>query len=268
LIEKQNSMAKGVTTFGINKFTDLCPEEFKKMYASGLTGVERNITTVAQVSGTASCTSINWLTKGAVTPVGNQGQCGACWAWSTIANCEGVWATAGNKLVALSVEELLDCSTQNYGCNGGELPASYQWIIQNGGLDSAADYPYTAGGGTVPACQTNKLKHIVASFSSFVNLAQNEKDIAAYVCEHGPVNAVVDALSWQTYSGGILTVCQGASPDHTIAIVGFDLTASVPYWILKNSWGVSWGENGYIRIEYGKNLCGIRDQASSAVPGK
>jgi len=267
IIDKRN--AQGKEQHGVNQFADLCSNEFAKMYlgyrAKNETKKEapQDIFTKEQLVG--ACSSIDWRTKGAVTPVKNQGQCGSCWSFSSTGNMEGQWQIAGNTLVSLSEEELVQCSSSagNMGCNGGIMDDAFQWVIQNKGINSEANYPYTSGNGYTGQCNTGLLGTTVAKFSSFTNLPNNEQQMAAWVCTHGPLSIAVDALSWQTYTGGILTNCPSTQLDHGVLIVGFDSTYSTPYWIIKNSWSASWGENGYLRVQMWTNQCGLNEDPCS-----
>jgi len=273
LIEQRNAAGKGQEQHGINQFTDLCPNEFAKFYLGlrpGNTTKPRVPALFSQAQLAGACASIDWRTKGVVTPIKNQGQCGSCWSFSATGNMEGQWAKAGNALVSLSEEELVQCSGSagNLGCRGGLMDSAFEWVAQNGGIDSEANYPYTSGMGVTGTCKNAKLANKVAAFPSHQDLPQNENQMAAWACTGGPISIGVDAVSWQTYTGGIMTNCQGVTMDHGVLIVGFDSTNSPPYWTIKNSWGTSWGENGYIRVEMGTNQCGLTQNPSTSVAGK
>jgi len=244
---------------GINQFTDLCAAEFAKIYLGFRPSNNTGKATKAAPAVEKTCTSIDWRTSGIVTPVKNQGQCGSCWSFSATGNMEGQWAKAKGNLVSLSEEELVQCSASagNQGCNGGLMDSAFEWVIENGGIDSEANYPYTSGGGVTGKCKDALKRQKVASFSTHKDLPNDEKEMAAWVCENGPLSIAVDALSWQTYTGGVMTKCGGTALDHGVLIVGFSETSSPPYWIIKNSWGTSWGESGYIRVEMFKNECGL-----------
>jgi len=213
---------------------------------------------------------VDWRTKGAVTPIKNQGNCGSCWSFSATGNMEGQWMLAGNTLVGLSEEELVQCSssTGNEGCNGGLMDWAFEWVTSNGGIDSESDYPYTSGGGTTGTCANSKLGNKVAKFSGHTDMPKNENSMATWVYTNGPLAIGVDALTWSSYTGGIVKNCPAGQLDHGVLIVGFNDANSPPYWIVKNSWGTSWGENGYIRLEKGTDQCGLTQAASSAIAQK
>jgi len=262
--------AKGGAMHGLNAYTDLCPEEFKPMH-SGLV-IPKNLTrkslgaifSPAEVKA-ATAASVDWRQRGAVTHVKNQGMCGSCWSFSSTGNMEGQHFLKTGKLVALSEEELVQCSTNgNMGCNGGLMDNAFQWAITNGGMDTEQDYPYTSGGGNTGTCITAKQKNDAAKFTSYHDLPNDEDQMAAWVSTHGPLSIAVDASSgWQTYSGGIVTDCDGQQLDHGVLIVGYGTQGTTNYWIVKNSWGTGWGENGYIRLQKGTNQCGLNQMPSS-----
>jgi len=259
-------------TFGISPFADLTAAEFKtyhngnKHYANAVAKHKPNPSVITKEMIKAAGQSIDWRTKGAVTAVKNQGQCGSCWAFSTTGGIEGQWKLAGHALVSLSEQLLVSCDTIDSGCNGGLMDDAMDWIVKdNGGhLVSEASYPYVSGDGTAPRCDRKNNKD-VASITGHHDLPHNEADMAAWVYSHGPLSIAVDATSWQTYSGGIMTNCISQQLDHGVLIVGFDTNNKPPYWIIKNSWSATWGEKGYIRVEYGKDECLITSYPTTSI---
>jgi len=259
-------------TFGVNAFADVSAAEFKT-YHNGNKYFARvsarhtpdNGLITPQLKANAG-QSIDWRLKGAVTPVKNQGQCGSCWAFSTTGGIEGQWKLAGHPLVSLSEQLLVSCDTIDSGCNGGLMDDAMDWIVTDnkGNLVSEASYPYTSGSGVAPACDRKNNKD-VAKITGHKNLPHNEADMAAWVYAHGPLSIGVDATSWQTYTSGIMTNCISQQLDHGVLIVGFDTLNKPPYWIIKNSWAASWGEKGYIRVEYGKDECLITSYPCTSV---
>jgi len=245
----------------------LCEDEFK--LRQGL--LFKPNFKVAPVSNSTNpklpTASIDWREKGAVTHVKNQGMCGSCWSFSATGNMEGQHFMKTGKLVALSEEELVGCSNSagNLGCNGGLMDNAFQWVIKNKGIDTEADYPYKSGSGNTPACLKKKSSTAAATFSSYIDLPNDEEKMAQWVSTNGPLSIAVDASTgWQTYSGGIVSDCDGSQLDHGV-LIGYGTEKDTPYWIVKNSWGATWGENGYIRLEFGTNQCALNQAPSSIV---
>ncbi|CAM6101489.1 unnamed protein product [Calypogeia fissa] len=204
---------------------------------------------------------VDWRKKGVVTPVKNQGNCGSCWSFSTIAAIEGAHAIATGQLISLSEQELVDCDTSNNGgCNGGWMDNAFQFIIGNGGIDSEADYPYTATQGT---CDNSKLNTRVVSISAFVDVPPNNEGSLVQAVAKQPVSVAIDAsgTDFQLYTSGVFTGSCGVNLDHAVTVVGYCSDGVLDYWIIKNSWGVTWGESGYIRMQRStgttSGICGI-----------
>jgi len=257
-------------TLAINEFADMTFAEFHKQM-TGLKPVDRTylrgLNTMEVDPHFKAPSAIDWRQKNAVTPVKNQQQCGSCWAFSTTGSVEGAHAISSGNLVSLSEQQLVDCSGPqgNQGCNGGLMDQAFQYIISNKGICSENDYPYTASQGT---CQTSCQSK--ATISSYVDVPASNEAALLQALAKGPVSVAIEAdqQSFQFYSGGIFSDpgC-GTQLDHGVLAVGYGVDASTntPYWIVKNSWGSSWGESGYIRMIYGQNECGISQMASQPV---
>jgi C1A family cysteine protease len=265
--------AKGESTFnmGVNEHCDLTHDEFKGIFL-GPKIARRNVTNAAakrlRVKFQGTKDSVDWRTKGAVTPVKNQGQCGSCWSFSTTGSTEGRVAIAGNKLVPLSEQQLMDCSTKegDHSCQGGLMDYGFQYIIDNAGLDSEADYPYVMKN---EACDKSKEKSVVATIKSFKDVTPNSEDDLATAVAAGPVSVAIEAdqRAFQTYKSGTLSAACGTKLDHGVLAVGY----GDDYWIVKNSWGATWGMEGYIQLAKGvgkEGECGIAAQPSYPVAGK
>jgi len=189
----------------------------------------------------------------------NQEQCGSCWAFSATETVESYWALAGNQLTELSMEQIVDCDTSDHGCGGGMPSSAYEYIQSAGGLESYDDYPYSAGNGQAGYCQFNS-GEVVASISGGDSIEGEDGMYGQLSSSNGgPVSVCVDASSWQYYNGGVLQQC-GDSVDHCVQCTGYaNYGESGAYWIVRNSWGTTWGESGYIWVAIGQDLCGIGD---------
>jgi len=258
--------------FGLTKFADLTFDEFKGMYLNYKPSGERPHAAVKYPTATVAAPStVDWRKEKKVTPVKNQGQCGSCWAFSATEQAETQWAMMKSELVELSVQQTVSCDTVDQGCNGGDTPTAYKYMA--GGVMTNKAYPYTSGNGDTGTCQDDPTKHVlkVTNFSwgtaPCYNSCdkQNLDELAANVAAHGPASICVNANdAWQFYLGGVMSSsCSHAYSDldHCVQLVGYD-TASPSYWLVRNSWGESWGEAGYIYVAMANNLCGIADEAT------
>ncbi|KAJ0785442.1 putative actinidain [Helianthus annuus] len=261
----------------LNMFADITNHEFRSVYAGSkishhrmLHGERVGDKSFMYASDDNIPASMDWRKKNAVTPVKNQGQCGSCWAFSTVAAVEGINQIKTNKLVSLSEQQLVDCdNNQNHGCNGGLMDLAFEFIKKNGGLTSEDNYTYTAANGN---CNTIKEGDQAISIDGHEDVPVNDEDALMKAVANQPVSVAIDAggSDFQFYSQGVFTGKCGTELNHGVAVVGYDTSeAGLKYWIVKNSWGGEWGENGYIRMQRGvpdKNgLCGIAMEASYPV---
>ncbi|KAL9358396.1 hypothetical protein Peur_046519 [Populus x canadensis] len=254
---------------GLNEFSDLSHEEFKNKYLGLKVDMserrecsqEFNYKDVMSIPK-----SVDWRKKGAVTDVKNQGSCGSCWAFSTVAAVEGINQIVTGNLTSLSEQELVDCdNTNNYGCNGGLMDYAFSYIISNGGLHKEVDYPYIMEEGT---CEMRKEESEVVTISGYHDVPQNSEESLLKALANQPLSVAIEASGrdFQFYSGGVFDGHCGTQLDHGVAAVGYGSTNGLDYIIVKNSWGSKWGEKGYIRMKRntGKpaGLCGINKMAS------
>lgn len=259
LVREHNTNPNNKFKLAMNHLSTLTPSEYQTMLgfkplAAGNLKHAQKIPTMRRNED-----EVDWRTKGAVNPVKNQGSCGSCWAFSAIQNCESAEFLTYNTLYTFSEQLLVDCDTTDSGCHGGFPANAYEFILNHWGgkvmLDS--DYPYKAVEGT---CLYDK-KKAIGHFTKYIQVKENdESDLAATCAQYGPVSIGIDAsqYSFQLYSGGIYDEphCNIFMLNHGVGLVGYGAEDGVQYWIVRNSWGETWGEEGYIRMIRGSNQCG------------
>lgn len=254
-------------TMGITQFSDMTPEEFKSYVSCGsLKHKPSNTIFDAPKDSNVTAASIDWVTKGAVTPVKNQGQCGSCWSFSTTGAIEGRSFISSGKLISLSEQDLVDCSKQNSGCNGGLMDYAFAFVESNSGLCSETEYPYKAQQHW--RCMENGCTKY-DPISNYADVRSSTSALEA-ACNDGPVAIAIEAdqEAFQQYESGVMTGSCGASLDHGVLLVGYGTEGSDDYWKVKNSWGSDWGDSGYIKLcrncgaNNGQGQCGILLSAS------
>lgn len=284
--------ARGLdAAFGITKFSDWTQDEFKARMGLRERDIVSFIPLFADKAEVQAATQdapakVDWRDKGVVTPVKDQKQCGSCWAHSAVETLESQYAINTGNLTSLSVQQVVSCDTSDDGCGGGWYYTAWTDYIEKvaGGLTTEASYPYdesTAEGKATKCLETkvtagplDVLKGTdVSSFAwatapcqKIFCRKQDEETLKANLAEHGPVSIAVDASHFNSYTNGVLTSAScksgGASLDHAVQVVGYDTTAPTPYWIVRNSWGTDWGNDGYVYLAMGSNTCGIADKAA------
>lgn len=202
-----------------------------------------------------------------MSPVKNQGNCGSCWAFSAVASLEGRNALKTGKLVELSEQNLMDCS-KSYGdesCEGGLMDNAFKYIVENGGVDTEAAYPYEARD---ESCHFNP-SAVGATMRNYTDIPANDEESLANAVAQGPVSVAIQATFWlQFYHKGVFKdhfCSHPARLNHGVTAVGYGTDNNKDFWIIKNSWGKRWGEHGYVRYARGRNQCGIASAASYPV---
>jgi len=248
-----------VTQFGENQFSDLTQAQYR--VAAGL-GYKASALKqlphlgVHEWDGEELASSVDWSTKGAVTKVKDQGQCGSCWAFSTTGGMEGAWQIASGSLKSMSEQQLVDCSTKNDGCNGGSMESAFQFA-EGVNVATESSYPYKGRDGS---CKTSFSTAIPqGGVTGYKSVGSSSKSLQSAL-QNGPVSVAIEAdqSAFQMYSGGILSSGCGTNLDHGVLAVGY----GSGYFKVKNSWGSSWGDHGYLKISDSGNTCGIHSDAS------
>lgn len=273
-VESHNAK-NGSYKLALNAFAHLTHGEFLNMYTTsayahpkpkmfGLANPRTSLRT-----GTSAPASIDWVAKGGVTPVKDQGQCGSCWSFSTTGSMEGAYFVKYGSLVSFSEQELVDCSSPlNHGCNGGLPDRAFRWIMNNGGLCSEDAYPYVSGTTLTAGTCNKKCTPIKGSqVSGWTDLAAtNDAMMSALAVQPVSIAIEADQRAFQFYSSGVFPASEcGNNLDHAVLAVGYDSNA----YKVKNSWGTSWGDQGYIYLEKSaaaeKNggTCGMLMEAST-----
>lgn len=244
---------------GITPFTHLSNKQFQRRFYNLTVPQERNFERILYSSELPS--KKDWVEDGAVTDVKDQGQCGSCWSFSTTGSLEGAWYLAKGELVSLSEQQFVDCSRLNMGCNGG-LPDRAFRYAEKYQICGEDDYQYTAKDGECKSCDG-----VIDLVHSYVDVEEGDEDALQNALMINPLAVAIqaDSREFQLYKGGIMDFDCGNNLDHAVLLVGFGTEDGVDYWKLKNSWGTSWGEDGYFRLVRGKDMCGLADCASYPV---
>lgn len=262
---KAESLSAVNYTVGLNMFSDLTKEEFLTKY----TGVDfRRASRTHQVANTAAPqdppASVDWVKAGKVNGVKNQGQCGSCWAFSVVAATESGYAISGNNLVSLSEQQLVDCASPYgpQGCNGGWMDDALRYI-QAKGLEKESDYKYV---GKEQTCAYDASK-VVTKISGLFSVKANDYGSLLEGASKAVITLALDAYGIMQYKSGVFDGSCGTQMNHAVNVVGYgtDSASGQGYWLMRNSWGASWGEDGYFRLirdgRAGMGICGMRQRA-------
>nr|XP_014292126.1 cathepsin L1-like [Halyomorpha halys] len=276
MIEQHNAKyGAGMVSYKmkLNRFADMLPEEVSAQLngfnkTGQLINHKRTGLKFLAPANVEIPESVDWREEGAVTPIKDQGTCGGCWAFSTTGAIEAQLFRQTKKLVSLSEQQLIDCSSEygNQGCDGGLMDNAFEYIQDNGGVASEESYPYQ---GEVGHCKSKKLNPVHGtSVRTHVNLPEgSERALQEAVATVGPVSVAVSASNsgFLHYGGGIFDgdSCEPEELDHGVLVVGYGSEEGQDYWIIKNSWSTRWGEQGYMRLARNKgNICGVAYMAS------
>ena len=275
-IESFSNEEKSYKT-GITQFSDLTKQEFARIYLNlnydAMAMSNFNPTIVRNTNAAPS--SYDWRDYGRVCPVKDQGSCGSCYAFAAIGNLEAIYSQHKGQLKCFSEQFLIDCDTSDSGCNGGLMEYTFTWLKKIGCILLEEDYPYY---GYKRSCSYDKSKCIDMKVTGYKKLgssystwsAVDEDEIKEFLYQTGPLAIALNAGPLQTYSSGILDVpsskCPTSGINHAVLLVGYgtDPTTGMTYWIIKNSWGKSWGESGYFRIRRGNGTCGVNCYITTA----
>mmetsp|Transcript_2336 Transcript_2336/g.4840 ORF Transcript_2336/g.4840 Transcript_2336/m.4840 type:complete len:447 (+) Transcript_2336:64-1404(+) len=255
-------------TLGHNEFSDMTWEQFKSTVMSEIftNRAPANMDRVHLTDvGMPLPDAVDWVEKGAVTPVKNQKRCGSCWAFSTTGSVEGAYQISTGKLLSFSEEDLVQCDHNgDQGCNGGLMDNAFEWIKANG-LCLESDYPYSSGAGITGMCKSDC--EPVVTLTGWKDVPKDDEVALQHAVAKGPVSVAIEAdkSAFQLYKSGILdsSLC-GEKLDHGVLVVGYgtDADSGMDFWKVKNSWGPTWGEAGFIRMARNKDMCGLANQAS------
>ena len=262
---------------GITKFSDMTKQEFRKTYLNlnfnALAAMNFQPANFVPTNGAPD--ELNFIDQGYLQGVKDQGSCGSCFAFSAIANIEALYFRKMGTNKEFSEQMIVDCDTLDAGCNGGLMELTFEWIKDNGGLMSMADYPYK---GRKQACKSDKSKYdpnvVVTGWEKLGDPDEvwspvDEDEIKEYLYAKGPLAIAMNADPLQFYTSGIINYtarqCDPDGMNHAVTLVGYGTANNTPYWLVRNSWGKNWGENGYFRVYRGTGVCGINQYITTAI---
>lgn len=247
----------------MNKFGDLTAAEFAAKYNGYRMVPNKKNSTFTPSPEYMLKDSIDWRQSGAVTEVKDQGHCGSCWAFSTTGTLEGQHFLKSGQLVALSEQNLMDCSKSNHACDGGRVDKAFHYIIDNGGIDTEFSYPYEGHNSTF--CRFNK-NTVGARMKNYQRIPVGDLNFLTQALSNiGPIAVSMDASlsTFQLYQQGVYSdsKCSSIVLNHAVLAVGYGTYEGKPYFLVKNSWSPNWGMDGYFMIARDSNMCGIATEA-------
>jgi cathepsin F len=258
---------------GVTQFFDLTPEEFAKQYLTlnishlqKIKALKSQNKLIANFHDGAAPEAWDWREKGVVSVVKNQGMCGSCWAFSAVGNIEAQYAIKTNQSVLFSEQQLVDCDKVDQGCNGGLMEDAFKYVEGAHGIMQASDYSYSGKQGS---CKYEESKALAKVTGYKFAGTEDENQIKQILYENGPLAIAINATPLQFYFGGVFNpwfnwMCNPKSINHGVLLVGYGVSGSKAYWIVKNSWGSGWGEKGFFRIIAGKGACGLNTYVITA----
>jgi len=263
-IEEHNSQNGETFVQGTNEYSDMTHEEFQaalgycyKPTEEGLAAMEENSGEFVVDENYEAASQVDWRQQGYVTSVKNQGQCGSCYSFSANGALEAQWFKKTGQLISLSESQIVDCDNIDQGCSGGLMNQVWDYARSAGGVESESAYPYHPYKGW---CQFNRWS-VVAKVAGYNRIPQDEEALKQAVARVGPVSIAIDAgqRSLQHYRYGVYNDpwCSQSQLNHAVLIVGYGVESGQPYWLIKNSWGASWGAAGYFKMARGVNMCGV-----------
>lgn len=247
---------------GVNFFADLTYEEYKSTYLPKSFPLKTSeFSSMSEVNYPAT---VDWRTKGAVTPIKNQLACGGCYAFSAVSSIESAWFLAGHPLTSFSEQAIIDCSSiyGNDHCYGGLVDHAFEYA-KAVGIPTEDTYPYNSAN---EKCNTTLASKVAVKITGYTDVPPNNSTALLMAIAQQPISVGVEAdqMSWSFYKTGVITKDCGTNIDHAVVIEGYDTTQTIPYYIVRNSWGPKWGMAGYVLIEIkqGPGMCGIQQLPS------
>jgi len=262
-IKEQNAKGESLK-FGPNQFTDLNQEEFKAAAGLGFIPADEHMGSTPILGehihqGETLAAAIDWEQQGSVTAVKDQGQCGSCWSFSTTGGLEGAWKNTAGSLTSMSEQQFMDCSTQNFGCQGGNVGLALTYA-EGTSVATDASYGYTGVQGTCGSSYSAAIPNGgVTGYSRVGGFFRTTVNDMKSALAKGPVSVAIEAdqRAFQVYKGGILSSGCGSQLDHAVLVVGYGTEDGQEFWRVKNSWGASWGDAGYLKLATATNVCGL-----------